>query len=97
MQTEKSKREYELKDLTLADREFCNNAKAVIRGLNQITIENAFSVTLRWVRKGLKSLDGVEINDDNREDQINTLSNEDIEEISGTVSERTNLGTKKKS
>ena len=96
MQT-KSKREYELKDLTLADREFCNNAKAVIRGLNQITIENAFSVTLRWVRKGLKSLDGVEINDDNREDQINTLSNEDIEEISGTISERTNLGTKKKS
>ena len=88
--------EYELRPLSLAEREICNNARAVIRGMTEVVIENAFSKTLKWLTFGLTSLDGVEITDENREKLINTLSNDEIQEISGEISERTNGGIKKK-
>jgi len=90
-------REYELRPLTLAERERCNNARAIIRGNSEVIIENAFSVALNWLRYGLRSLDGKEITDANRDELINTLSNEEINEISGEIAERTNGGLKKKS
>uniref|UniRef100_A0A6M3KE16 Uncharacterized protein n=1 Tax=viral metagenome TaxID=1070528 RepID=A0A6M3KE16_9ZZZZ len=88
--------EYELRSLSLAEREICNNAKAIIRGMTEVVIEDAFSKTLRWLRFGLKTLEGEELTDQNRDEKINTLSNEEINEISGEISERTNGGIKKK-
>jgi len=90
-------KEYELKPLSLAERENCNNARAVIRGMTEVVIENAFSKTLKWVIYGLKSLEGVEITAENRDKIINTLSNDEIDQISGEISEVTNGGIKKKS
>jgi len=90
-------KEYELKPLSLAERENCNNAKAVIRGMTEVVIENAFSITLKWIIYGLKSLEGVEITNENRNQLINTLSNKEMDEISGEISEVTNGGIKKKS
>lgn len=89
--------EYELKPLSLAEREICNNAKAVIRNMTEIVIENSFSKMLNWLIYGLKSLEGIELTKENRDEQINQLSNDDINEISGEISERTNGGFKKKS
>ena len=90
-------KEYELKPLSLAERENCNNARAVIRGMTEVVIENAFSITLKWIIYGLKSLEGVEITNENRNQLINTLSNKEMDEISGEISEVTNGGIKKKS
>ena len=90
-------KEYELKPLSLAERENCNNAKAVIHNLTEVVIENAFSITLKWIIYGLKSLEGVEITNENRNQLINTLSNKEMDEISGEISEVTNGGIKKKS
>ena len=89
--------EYELKPLSLAERETCNNAKAVIRGMTEVVIEDSFTKILRWLRFGLKSIDGVEITVENRDEEINQLSNEDITEIADEISTRTNGGIKKKS
>jgi len=90
-------REYETRPLSLAEREICNNARAVIRGMTEVVIENAFTITLRWLRYGLKSLDGIEITPENSDDMINSLSNDEINEISNKISEQTNTGVKKKS
>ena len=90
-------REYEIRPLSLAEREICNNARAVIRGMTEVVIENAFTITLRWLRYGLKSLDGIEITPENSDDMINSLSNDEINEISNKISEQTNTGVKKKS
>ena len=90
-------KEYELKPLSLSERENCNNAKAVIRGMTEVVIENAFSNTLKWIMYGLKSLEGTEITKDNRNELINTLSNKEMDEISGEISDITNGGIKKKS
>lgn len=90
-------KEYELRPLSLAEREICNNARAIIRNMTEVVIENAFSKTLKWLVFGLKSLEGIDLTAENRDEQINTLSNDEITEISGEISERTNGGTKKKS
>lgn len=93
----KSGKEYELKLLSLTEREICNNAKAIIRNVTEIVIENSFSKMLNWLIYGLKSIEGIELTDENRNEQINGLSNDDMNEISGEISERTNAGIKKKS
>lgn len=93
----KSGREYELKDLTLTEREHCNNHRAIIKDLDSVIIENSFTITIDWIRFGLISLDGEEINKENREAKINSLSDDDLREISGEISSRTALGVKKKS
>jgi len=89
--------EYELKPLTLAEREICNNAKATIINFRRIEIDKPFTIKLTWLRFGLKSIEGIEITDENRDEQLNTLSDVEMEEIMGEISERTNGGFKKKS
>jgi hypothetical protein len=49
------------------------------------------------LRYGLKSLNGVELNPENRDELINTLSNDEITEIANEIASRTNGGLKKKS
>ena len=89
--------DYELKPLTLAEREICNNGRAIIRDGKDIVIEDIFSKTICWLRYGLKSLNGVELNPANRDELINTLSNDEITEIANEIASRTNGGLKKKS
>ena len=93
----KSGIEYELKQLSLAEREICNNAKATIINFRRIEIDKPFTIKLTWLRFGLKSIEGIEITDENRDEQLNTLSDVEMDEIMGEISERTNGGTKKKS
>jgi len=101
-------KEYELRDMTLKEREHCNNKKSTIKNVGydmsdgkvimtgDVIVDIPATVRYDWVRAGLKSLEGIEIITENRENTINTLSEAEITEISGEISERTNGGIKKK-
>jgi len=101
--------EYELRDLTLKEREHCGNAKTTMNNisydlidgkmkmLGNITVDKPKTALFDWVRAGLDSLDGEKITIENKEESINSLSDVEIQEISNIIVERTNGGTKKKS
>lgn len=83
----KSKREYEIKDLTLDQR---------TDAVDTAFTGRAFGSMVKFCRFGLKTLDGKEITPENVEDALMSLSNDDIIEIGGEIGKLTNTSAKKK-
>ncbi len=90
---------FETKPLSLSQRIEMNNIMEVKTdgGSNSVTIKNTFGFQIYGVKAGLKSLNGVEITDKNRDELINGLDNDEIAAISDQVAQETNFSKKKKS
>lgn len=87
---------YELRYLTLAEREKCNNRRVEVNGNNTVILENSFGILTEWLKFGLIEFDGVKVTDANREEVINSMSDDEIREVAGVIAERTSSGIKKK-
>lgn len=81
--------DYELRPLTLDEREDCSN--------RYFAIKDAFTQLLTWIQYGLTKLKGVEITKENFKEEINKLSDNQLADIAVDIRERTQFPDKKKS
>lgn len=86
---------YELKPVSFADRVKCSNRKTEITMQGSVIVHDPFTGWVEWCKAGLKSIDGVELNDENFESELNQLSNEDIIKIGQEIKEACETGKKK--
>jgi hypothetical protein len=93
----KKKLVYELKPLTLAEREICSNKLTEVNISGSVVIREGFTYILRWLKYGLKSIEGVEIFEANFDSEVNKLNDDDIADISNAIKEATQFPNKKKS
>jgi hypothetical protein len=94
---------FETKPLTLAQRIELNNILEIetiyaIDGktVKKTIVKNMFGFQAYAVQFGLKTLNGVEVTDQNREQIIHDLINTEIAKIADQVSDETNFSKKKK-
>ena len=94
-----AKLDFTTKPLSLSQRIEMNNIMEVKTdgSSKMVTIKNTFGFQIYGVQAGLKTLNGVEVTDKNREQLINGLDNDEIAKISDQVAEETNFSKKKKS
>ena len=81
--------DYEIKPLTLSQREECMNGAMVT--------DTMFTQVLKWIRFGLTKLKGVAITEDNFEEEVNKLGDLELYDIAGDIREQTQFPSKKKS
>ncbi len=90
------KLKFETKLLNLAQRIEVNDIECEMNvSTGSVIVRNMFAQRVKYLRYGLKSLNGIEITEDNFDEQVNKLTNDEIEEISGKIAEETNLSKKK--
>jgi len=88
--------DYEIKMMTLAERIDCNDLAIEFDKISgTITTKNIFLQRIKYLRYGLKSLNGVELTEQNRDTEINKLTNNEIEQISDAIALETNFSKKK--
>jgi len=87
---------YETKGLTLAQRVECNDLQVEFDPIRRTTItKDIFAHRVKYLKYGLKSLNGEEITEANFDQLVMTLSNDEIEEISDKIASETNFPKKK--
>lgn len=91
-----SKINYETKPLTLEQRVECNDIKTEMNPeAGTVIVHDVFSQRVKYLRYGLKTLEGKEVTKDNFDELAMTLSNDDITVISDKIAEETNFSKKK--
>ncbi len=60
-----------------------------------VIVKDLFAQRIKYLRYGLKTLNGVELTKDNFDVEVNKLTNDEIQEISDKIAEETNLSKKK--
>jgi len=89
---------FETKPLNLSQRIELNDVTEYkTDGGKFVAISNTFKYQVTALRFGLKTLNGVEIKDDNFDELANTLTNDEIKEIADQIAEESNFSKKKKS
>ena len=92
------KLEFTTKLLTLKQRIEVNDLEVEMNAVTgSVIVRNMFAQRVKYLCYGLKSLGGIEITEDNFDEQINKLTNNEIEKISDKIAEETNLSKKKRS
>lgn len=86
---------FETKLLTLAQRVECNKNKGTIDKEGNIIVDLGIDAYIKYCRYGLKSLNGIEITDENFESEIMKLTNDEIREIGDKIADETNFPKKK--
>lgn len=91
-----SKLEFTTKPLSLSQRIETNDLEVEMNAVTgSVIVKNMFAQRVKYLRYGLKSLGDIEITKDNFDEQVNKLTNDEIEKISDKIAEETNLSKKK--
>ena len=87
---------YETKHLTLAERVECNDLKTEMNPTSgTVIVHDIFAQRIKYLKYGLKSVDGKEATAENIDELIMELSNDDINKISDKIADETNFSKKK--
>ncbi len=93
-----NKLDFTTKPLTLAQRIEINDLEVEMNAVTgSVTVKNMFAQRIKYLRYGLKTLTGTEITEDNFDEQVNELTNNEIDTISDKIANETNLSKKKSS
>jgi len=88
--------DYKTKQLSLKERIECNDITTEMNPrTGTVIVRDMFAQRIKYLRFGLKTIDGIDITSDNFDEQILKLTNNDIEEISGRIADETNFPKKK--
>lgn len=88
--------EFKTKPLTLSQRIECNDIETEMNpSQGTVIVRDVFKQRIKYLRYGLKSLNGIEINEENFDAEVNKLANDEIVEIADFIAEETNLSKKK--
>jgi len=91
----KKKLEFITKPITLQQRIDCNDMSTEFTPGGGIITRDIFAQRIKYLRYGLKSVEGMEITEDNFDNEIMKLSNDEIDIISNQIAMESNF-TKKK-
>ena len=88
---------FETKPLSLSQRMDCNKVEMEVTPKGTIITSAAFETQLKYLRYGLKTLDGIEVTEESFDRAVMSLTNENIKKIADQVADETNFSKKKKS